>query len=131
MKKFIKYYLGGSPGALLGYIILLFYAPKDPKNIEEIVLLVKVSAIAFIIKESISFIIFKWWIFKKPLNGETLKEIFLYFFMMILILVPNTLSFYTLTIGLGINRVISQILINLCFGYIGFLETTKVFNGNK
>jgi hypothetical protein len=128
LKKFWKYYRGGAPGAILSYIIL-FFAPTSPKNIEGIILLVKVNAIAFIVKESISFIMFEWWIFKKP-SRKILKEMFSYFFVMASILILNILSFLALTMLFNINNVMSQIFINICFTYFNFLGTIKTFNGN-
>ena len=136
MKKFFKFFFGGGPGAITGYIIIYKYTPDKPKNLEEILFLVKVSVIAFLIKESISFIVYSLWKLKGLEIKEVVKKAMLYFSITLAITILNTISFYLsvmvlswCNILLPITSVLSQAVINLAFTFITYKEVTKVFNG--
>ena len=136
MKKFFKFFFGGGPGAIIGYIIIYKYTPDKPKSLEEILFLVKVSVIAFLIKESISFIVYSLWKLKGLEIKEVVKKAMLYFSITLAITILNTISFYLsvmvlswCNILLPITSVLSQAVINLAFTFITYKEVTKVFNG--
>ena len=130
MKKitFRKVALGGAPGAILGYIILFFFAPKN----QETSLLIQVSLIAFFVKESISFCIYKrWWTFEKSRLREIAKEVLLYFPVLLFLALINTFLLYALVEKWGLNSVLSQAILNSFSMLVGYINTKEVFESDK
>ncbi len=120
---FKRFALGGAPGAILGYVILFLYTPKN----QEISSLILISVIAFFVKESVSFITHKWWTFQKLSLGKIVKEILSYFSVMIFLTVLNTVLFYGLVETWKLNSVLTQAIINSFSMFVGYVNAKEVF----
>jgi putative flippase GtrA len=126
LKKFLKFALGGTPGALLGYLILYLI----PENLSTLSLVLFYS-IAFLVKESVSFTIHKWWTFDKKNTKKVENEIWSYILVTLYLLTLNTIVYLFFFQLLGINKVLSQVLVNSLFSIINFFETKNVFDKTR
>lgn len=123
MKKFLRFAVGGIPGALMGYLILFFCEKMG----SEILFLVFISALTFFAKESMNFFIHKLWTFRKPGNGEIQEEMSSYFREMFIGTAVSTFLFYGLIELTGWHSVLVQAVVNFIFMFVNYLRTRKIF----